>query len=81
MTVGNVPPSPSQFISMYSGIVPSWMGTIMVTTTAGKEVTPVLLAEFARYTAGASVQANRELVVSNAALAGRIATAITKERV
>jgi pseudouridine-5'-phosphate glycosidase len=48
---------------------------------SGKEVTPVLLAEFARYTAGASVAVNRELVVANAALAGRISAAIAKERV
>ncbi len=47
----------------------------------GKEVTPVLLAEFARYTAGASVAVNRELVVANAGLAGRISAAIAKERV
>ena len=39
---------------------------------SGKEVTPVLLAEFARYTAGASVEVNRRLVVANAGLAGRI---------
>jgi pseudouridine-5'-phosphate glycosidase len=48
---------------------------------SGKEVTPVLLAEFARYTAGASVEVNRQLVVANAALAGRISAAIAKERV
>jgi pseudouridine-5'-phosphate glycosidase len=48
---------------------------------SGKEVTPVLLAEFARYTAGASVEVNRELVVANAGLAGRISAAIAKERV
>jgi len=48
---------------------------------SGKEVTPVLLAEFARYTAGASVAVNRELVVANAILAGRISAAIAKERV
>ena len=47
---------------------------------SGKEVTPVLLAEFARYTAGVSVQVNRDLVVANAALAGRIATAIVEAR-
>jgi len=46
----------------------------------GKEVTPVLLAEFARFTAGESVQVNRDLVVSNAALAGDIAQAFTKVR-
>lgn len=48
---------------------------------SGKEVTPVLLAEFARYTAGASVAVNRELAVANASLAGRISQAIAKERV
>ena len=47
---------------------------------SGKEVTPVLLAEFARYTAGISVQVNRDLVVANAALAGRMASAIAKAR-
>jgi pseudouridine-5'-phosphate glycosidase len=48
---------------------------------SGKEVTPVLLAEFARYTAGASVEVNRELVVANAGLAGRISAEIAKARV
>ena len=38
----------------------------------GKEVTPALLAEFARHTAGVSVQVNRDLVVANARLAGAI---------
>jgi pseudouridine-5'-phosphate glycosidase len=46
----------------------------------GKDVTPVLLAEFARYTAGVSVQVNRDLVVANAALAGRIAQSIARAR-
>ena len=48
---------------------------------SGKEVTPVLLAEFARYTAGVSVEVNRQLVVANARLAGRISAAIAKARV
>jgi pseudouridine-5'-phosphate glycosidase len=43
---------------------------------SGKEVTPVLLAEFARFTAGQSVQVNRDLVVANAGLAGEIAKAL-----
>jgi pseudouridine-5'-phosphate glycosidase len=43
----------------------------------GKEVTPVLLAEFARYSAGRSVEVNRELVVANARLAGEVAHAIS----
>jgi pseudouridine-5'-phosphate glycosidase len=46
----------------------------------GKEVTPVLLAEFARFTAGVSVQVNRDLVVANASVAGRIAQAIARTR-
>jgi pseudouridine-5'-phosphate glycosidase len=43
----------------------------------GKEVTPVLLAEFARFSAGLSVQVNRALVVANARLAGEVAGAIS----
>ena len=39
----------------------------------GKDVTPAVLAEFARYTGGASVQVNADLVIANAQLAGRIA--------
>jgi pseudouridine-5'-phosphate glycosidase len=41
----------------------------------GKAVTPVLLAEFARFTAGASVRVNRDLVVANADVAGAVAAA------
>lgn len=48
---------------------------------SGKDVTPVLLAEFARYTVGQSVAVNRHLVVANAGLAGRIAVAIATARV
>jgi pseudouridine-5'-phosphate glycosidase len=43
---------------------------------SGKAVTPSLLAEFARHTAGVSVQVNRDLVVANAALAGAIAASL-----
>jgi len=46
----------------------------------GKQVTPVLLAEFARFTEGESVNVNRDLVVANAALAGRIASEIARSR-
>lgn len=44
----------------------------------GKDVTPVLLTEFARFSEGRSVRVNQDLVVSNAALAGQIATAISR---
>jgi pseudouridine-5'-phosphate glycosidase len=43
----------------------------------GKEVTPVLLAEFARYSGDVSVEVNRHLVVANARLAGDVAEAIS----
>jgi pseudouridylate synthase len=42
----------------------------------GKEVTPVLLAEFARFSGGLSVQVNRDLVVANARVAGEVARAM-----
>ena len=47
---------------------------------SGKDVTPVLLAEFARLTGGVSVEVNRELVVANARLAGEVATALARLR-
>jgi len=40
---------------------------------SGKDVTPAVLAEFARVTAGASVGVNRDLVVANARVAGQVA--------
>jgi len=43
---------------------------------SGKDVTPVLLAEFARFTSGVSVQVNEDLVVANADLAGHVASAV-----
>lgn len=44
----------------------------------GKDVTPVLLEEFARFTAGASVRVNRDLVVANAHVAGLIAVEVAR---
>ncbi len=46
----------------------------------GKAVTPVMLAAFAGATGGASVAANRALVVANAGLAGRVARALAERR-
>jgi pseudouridine-5'-phosphate glycosidase len=45
----------------------------------GKDVTPVLLAEFARFTGGRSVRVNRDLVVANARLAGQVAMAMSEQ--
>lgn len=44
----------------------------------GKAVSPALLAEFASHTGGVSVQVNRDLVVTNAALAGAIAASLAR---
>lgn len=44
----------------------------------GKDVTPVVLAHFARATGGASVRVNSDLVVSNATVAARIAVAVAQ---
>ena len=44
----------------------------------GKDVTPVLLAEFARFSEGRSVLVNQDLVVANALLAGAIAMEIAR---
>jgi pseudouridine-5'-phosphate glycosidase len=43
----------------------------------GKDVTPVLLAEFARFSGGLSVSVNRDLVIANARLAGEVAGALS----
>lgn len=45
---------------------------------SGKDLSPFLLADFAAYTKGESVRANRALVVSNASLAGEIAVQLAK---
>jgi pseudouridine-5'-phosphate glycosidase len=43
---------------------------------SGKDVTPEVLGEFARYTGGESVRVNRDLVVSNTSLAAQIAVVL-----
>lgn len=75
------PVDPSSELSdeLHNGALASALERAKLLGVSGKEVTPVLLAEFARYTGGASVAVNRQLVVGNAALAGRISSAIAKE--
>ena len=41
----------------------------------GKDVTPFLLAHFHEASGGESLRANTEIILANAALAGRIAVA------
>lgn len=45
---------------------------------AGKAVTPYLLGQLAKVTGGRSIIANRALAIANAALAGELATALSK---
>jgi pseudouridylate synthase len=64
----------------HDGALASALDRAKALGVTGKEVTPVLLAEFARYTEGESVEVNRHLVVANAALAGRIAAEVARNR-
>ncbi len=57
-----------------SGLAAAEQGSI-----AGKDVTPFLLDHFHRETGGASLEANVRLVVRNAELAGRIASALSSQ--
>ena len=79
--VANPVDPPSQLpAELHDGALASALERAHALGVHGKEVTPVLLAEFARYTAGVSVEVNRELVVANAGLAARISVAIARER-
>lgn len=49
-----------------------------VSGVVGKDVTPAVLAEFARHTGGTSVRVNRDLVVANATLAAQIAVELAR---
>ena len=62
--------------ALHEEALESALALVQSTGVSGKDVTPVLLGEFARYTAGASVEVNRVLVVANAELAGKVATAL-----
>ena len=44
----------------------------------GKEITPFLLAEIARTSGGATLRANRALLVNNTRIAARVAVEIAK---
>jgi pseudouridine-5'-phosphate glycosidase len=62
--------------SLHERALASALELVRVQGVSGKEVTPVLLAEFARFSGGLSVQVNRELVVANARVAGDVAHAM-----
>ena len=65
--------------TLHDGALASALDTARLLGVTGKDVTPVLLTEFAKFTAGVSVQVNRDLVVANAHLAGEIASAMALE--
>ena len=65
---------------LHDAALASALALVASTSVTGKGVTPVLLGEFARFSAGASVATNRALVVANAALAGAVAVALAATR-
>lgn len=65
---------------LHDAALASALALVAATGVTGKGVTPVLLGEFARFSAGASVATNRALVVANAALAGEVAVALAASR-
>jgi len=65
--------------ALHDGALASALERARSLAVTGKDVTPVLLAEFARFTGGRSVRVNRDLVVANARLAGQVATAMSEQ--
>lgn len=65
---------------LHRGALESAFAKARESGVSGKDVTPVLLAEFARFTSGVSVRVNRDLVLANAAVAGEVATALARSR-
>lgn len=65
---------------LHDAALASALAHAAATGATGQAVTPVLLTEFARFSAGASVATNRALVVANAALAGEVAVALAALR-
>jgi pseudouridylate synthase len=75
-----VAPSEQLDAHLHDAALASALDAARVRGVSGRDVTPVLLAEFARSSAGASVRVNRSLVVANARLAGDVARALAEGR-
>ena len=60
---------------LHADTLRSGLAAARATGVSGKDVTPMLLGHFHEHTAGASVATNVALVLANASLAGRVATA------
>ncbi len=63
---------------LHDATLASALDALQENRITGKDVTPFLLAHFHEHTDGVSLQANIDLVVSNAELAGDIATAFSQ---
>lgn len=59
-------------------IIEGWIDSCIGDAPAGAAATPWLLAEIARRSGGKSLDVNKRLIIDNAALAGRIATALAR---
>jgi pseudouridine-5'-phosphate glycosidase len=55
------------------------MMSAIVQWSQGKDVTPLLLSELRRMSGGRTLEANRSLLLSNTALAARIAVEMASE--
>lgn len=62
--------------ALHDAALGSALALVAARGVSGKDVTPVLLEEFARHSGGLSVQVNRDLVVANARLAGAVAQSL-----
>lgn len=59
-------------------IIEGWINSCIGDAPTGAAATPWLLAEIARRSGGKSLDVNKRLIIDNAALAGRIATALAR---
>jgi pseudouridine-5'-phosphate glycosidase len=70
-----LPPDEQLDVELHDRVVSSALAAAAEAGVSGKEITPFLLDFFHRETAGASLEANVRLVMRNARLAARIASA------
>ncbi len=73
-----VPPDQELDRGVHDAALASALAKAQAEGVSGKAVTPTLLGEFARHSAGLSVRVNRDLVVANAGLAGEVAASLAK---
>lgn len=76
--VNPVPPAAELDLALHDRVLAEGLAMAAERGIRGKEVTPALLAHFHTATVGASLRANIALVLSNAALAARVAVELSR---